>query len=733
MTHLVDLADQLSDSDPQRSLALSAEALGLAGANDSGSYRQARAGALLTIATAHLRLGDSSEALRAVLQAETLLEGLAAPRSDERAQLIHGFLALACADYPEALTRMIRALDLARARGDQVAESRALSNLSIVYHATGDYQRDLAMSVAALDLASAVDEPWRVAICANNIAAALLALGRHDEALGYARQALETAEAQGLDLLAIGSLITIGEIGAAMGEAAAVIDGLTRAIAMARARAVKPSLCAGLITLGQLYLRSGAPAQAIDSLQEALLIAGALDARDDMARCHRALADAYRRQADFAAALDHFERFYQIERVRLDLEAMARAQAITLRHEHEAARREAAHAEAIRHQLAERERSAEHLARLNQRLLFHVQQTPLGYIEWDLNAHVVTWNQAAEQIFGYSAAEVYGRRIRDLIVPERLWPAIDALRSELTNNTGGRRMVNANRTSDGREIICEWHNTSLRDSNGAVIGWAGLVQDITEQIQNREALQRVNAELQQRNAELDAYARTVAHDLKNLLASLVGASAFLEIGYEMLQPAEIARYLKIISYTGNRAARVIDDLLLLARPDDGQVVIRPVEMGVILHEVLDQLALPISQHQATITLPDSWPTALGYAPWVESVWINYISNALKYGGRPPQITLGATPVGGAMVRFWVGDNGASLTEEQLGRLFVEFQRLDTVRAPGHGIGLAIVQRVVARLGGQVGAEGAPGGGCVFWFTLPAAPACSEDVPYVPSG
>lgn len=99
------------------------------------------------------------------------------------------------------------------------------------------------------------------------------------------------------------------------------------------------------------------------------------------------------------------------------------------------------------------------------------------------------------------------------------------------------------------------------------------------------------------------------------------------------------------------------------------------------------------------------------------VWTNYLSNALKYGGRPPQLTLGAEQVD-EMVRFWVCDNGAGLDVEGQARLFQEFSQLEPGKTGGHGLGLSIVKRIVEKLGGEVGVESGLGKGSKFWFTLP---------------
>src|SRR5262249_27558307 len=124
-------------------------------------------------------------------------------------------------------------------------------------------------------------------------------------------------------------------------------------------------------------------------------------------------------------------------------------------------------------------------------------------------------------------------------------------------------------------------------------------------------------------------------------------------------------------------------------------------------------------NRARIKLPKSWPRALGYGPWIGEVWLNLLSNALKYGGVPPEIEVGGSPHAG-MARFWVRDNGTTLSDSQRARVFVQFTRLQQDRAAGHGLGRATVQRIVARLGRNVGATARAQGGNEFYFSLPVA-------------
>jgi signal transduction histidine kinase len=142
-------------------------------------------------------------------------------------------------------------------------------------------------------------------------------------------------------------------------------------------------------------------------------------------------------------------------------------------------------------------------------------------------------------------------------------------------------------------------------------------------------------------------------------------------------------------------------------------------MRAIVAETLERFTDLLAATGAEILVPDSWPRAVGHAPWIEEIWSNYISNAIKYGGISPRVELGGDQTGD-MIRFWVRDNGAGLTVEQQARLFTEFTRLHTQRIQGHGLGLSIVRRIAEKLGGQTGVESEVGRGSLFYFTLPAA-------------
>ncbi len=286
------------------------------------------------------------------------------------------------------------------------------------------------------------------------------------------------------------------------------------------------------------------------------------------------------------------------------------------------------------------------------------------------------------------------------------------------------------------EIVLSEHNepryydvrmTPLYDRQLELSGYLLLLQEITERKEAERAIQRYalalearNTELEASNAELDAFAHTVAHDLKAPLTALVGFSQLLERRVDRWSPEQICDTASRITQTGQKMTNIIDELLLLSSVRKAEEIrTELLEMRAIVAEALDRFEGPILESGAKIVAPEAWPPAVGYGPWIEEVWVNYVSNALKYGGTPPHVELGADPPANGVVRFWCRDNGSGLTETAQAKLFAEFTRLEQTRAKGHGLGLSIVRRIVEKLGGSVGVESEAGTGSTFWFTLPS--------------
>jgi len=220
--------------------------------------------------------------------------------------------------------------------------------------------------------------------------------------------------------------------------------------------------------------------------------------------------------------------------------------------------------------------------------------------------------------------------------------------------------------------------------------------------------------------------------LRNPVSVVIGIADLLQECFDELPRETVLDQLDELIQAGHRMSGIIDSLLLLARIRGlEEIPAETLDMGAIVREAQTRLSRLIQEVNAELIIAPEWPVARGNAAWIEHVWVNYISNALKYGGNPeqgivPRVVLGSDyslhaeveNTQARHIRFWVRDNGPGLTDEQRRRLFTPFTRPHQVQTKGHGLGLSIVRRIVTRLGGSVGAESAMNRGSTFWFTLP---------------
>jgi signal transduction histidine kinase len=274
--------------------------------------------------------------------------------------------------------------------------------------------------------------------------------------------------------------------------------------------------------------------------------------------------------------------------------------------------------------------------------------------------------------------------------------------------------------------------TARREASLARSKNLALQAEIEERQSAELALQQTNARLeeevtahQELIADLDAFAHMVAHDLKNPIHTIAGYSEVLQDRLADRDDVLLIEFVGIIHETAFRMSRIIDTMLLLAKMGQGDVQGEMVEMGPLVEAAEQRLGRMLEESRGRIVKPESWPAAWGYGPWIEEVWENYLSNALKYGGRPPHVEVGATVQPDGCVKFWVRDNGPGFSAEQRKRLFKPFSQLQQGDRRGHGLGLSIVKRIIDKLGGEVGVESTPVEGSTFYFTLPPAPSSGE--------
>jgi PAS domain S-box-containing protein len=263
-----------------------------------------------------------------------------------------------------------------------------------------------------------------------------------------------------------------------------------------------------------------------------------------------------------------------------------------------------------------------------------------------------------------------------------------------------------------------------KQSNGRLVVW----KDITKRVQADEEITesqiRLINEIQEKEqliSDLDSFSHTVAHDLKGMLGAIVSASNMIKFGIDGMSKDELLEINDIIGQSATKTMHITAELLTLASVRQQEIKLVSVNMQNLVLDAMSRLKDMIPAKGAKILLPDDWPEVLGYAAWLEEVWLNYISNAIKYGGTPPVIQIGSDILPGGRVKFWIKDNGKGLSPEDIDLLFTKFTRLDIMRAEGHGLGLSIVKRIIEKLNGEVGVESQniPGEGSVFYFILPS--------------
>jgi PAS domain S-box-containing protein len=268
----------------------------------------------------------------------------------------------------------------------------------------------------------------------------------------------------------------------------------------------------------------------------------------------------------------------------------------------------------------------------------------------------------------------------------------------------------------------ETNFTPVLNEEGELLGFRGVDRDITERKQAEEALQR-------KNEELDAFVRTVSHDLKTPLTSVQGYASLLAKTADSLDE-EGRLWLDRIQTNAKRMANLIDGLLELSRV--GRVVgpTESVSLKSLVVDIAREREWKLQNESVEITWADDLPTVMGDRLRLRQVLANLIDNAAKFTDNQSHssIQVGWQEADGFW-EIWVQDNGIGIAPEDQGKIFGLFQRLEKSDTPGTGVGLALAKRIIDYHGGRiwVESEGVPGKGACFHFTLPQNHPTTESI------
>ncbi len=372
------------------------------------------------------------------------------------------------------------------------------------------------------------------------------------------------------------------------------------------------------------------------------------------------------------------------------------------------------------------------LREAHSRLSFHVENTPLGVIEWDRDFRVSRWSRSAELIFGWKAHEVVGKHISDWrFVLEDDLEKVQELTSR--QRTGGEQQGisrNRNYSKDGTVLYCEWYNSVLRDRSGKLESVLSLVLDVSAQRHAEEERakflareQAARREAEEANRIKDDFLATLSHELRTPLTAIVGWAHLLVTG--AVDAATHQQAFETILRNAKSQGQLIDDLLDVSRIITGKLRLdaRPVDISAVIQAAVGSVRLAAQAKGIRLELVlASHPSQVSGDPdrLQQVVW-NLLSNAIKFTPSGGRVQVEADRVESS-VTIKVSDTGLGIRSEFLPFVFDRFRQAEGGSSRQHrglGLGLAIVRHLVELHGGtvQAASEGV-NLGSTFVVTLP---------------
>jgi len=362
-----------------------------------------------------------------------------------------------------------------------------------------------------------------------------------------------------------------------------------------------------------------------------------------------------------------------------------------------------------------------------------VQNANSIILRFDTSGNITYLNEFAESFFGYPAIELVGKSVVGTITPERESTGRDlaAMIGEICENPDSyTHNVNENVMRNGERVWISWANKPLADERGNLREILSIGNDITHLKEAQEEILRLNVALEERvrertaqlessNRELESFCYSVSHDLRAPLRHINSYSRILLDEYLPLLDEQAQHFLQRLQAASHRMGQLIDDLLELSRVSRAEMECERVDLTELSRGVIEDLREGDDDRNVEVRITEGM-TAWGDRRLLLLVLQNLIGNAWKYSSKREYAVIEVDVVrrNGREV-FLVRDNGVGFDMAFADKLFGAFQRLHSpAEFEGTGIGLATVQRIVHRHGGDIWAEAEPDRGATFFFTLP---------------
>jgi len=342
----------------------------------------------------------------------------------------------------------------------------------------------------------------------------------------------------------------------------------------------------------------------------------------------------------------------------------------------------------------------------------------------DNEGKIISWNQGAERIYGYSEEEALKMKLWN-IIPQHLLHETEDVINKIVAGDRIESYETKRITKHGRMIDVLFSASILTDSDHNLKSIAITEQDITEQKIADEEIKRLNADLKANiqqleytNRELESFSYSVSHDLRAPLRILNGYTQMIEEDYKQSLAVDALDLFAKIRRNAIRMEVLIDDLLEFSKLGRKEVKKSSINTKDLVLSILSEIGTT-SKNNATINISEL-PICFADYSLLKQVLINLISNALKYSSKKEkqQVDIGYYIDNNETIYF-VKDNGAGFDMKYADRLFGAFQRLHSSSDfEGTGIGLAIVYRIITKHGGRIWADAKPDEGACFYFTIP---------------
>jgi PAS domain S-box-containing protein len=404
----------------------------------------------------------------------------------------------------------------------------------------------------------------------------------------------------------------------------------------------------------------------------------------------------------------------------------------------------------IRRWLEMAQRAAQQAQVSERRLGSIMSASAYAILSLDSAGNIESWNRGAELLFGYSAHDMRGRPLSQLLGGgegagvEYRW-----LREALQQADFVRGHETVCRDTNGHEVDVELTSTRLADATGRFLGMSVVLRDITERKRRDEEIRQLNASLSEqvaiRTRELDEkvaqlaranaglraldqmrneFMSVVSHQIRAPLTNMRGATERMQTDCTVVN-ATCSRMFTILEQQVVRLDHLVRDVLSTASIESGALVLQsePISVLPVVQQTVEQMRARGSGRPIQSPNKPGLPLALADHDRVMEILTNLLDNADKYSPAGEEITIDAQ-ANETEITLSVRDHGRGLPASDMERLFDKYYRADnsdSQAAYGYGLGLYVCRRLVEAHGGRIWAENASGGGAMFSFTLPVAP------------